>query len=61
MLTDVVLFIARLTFIVLLLINLVYLLFPATSAAREKKLEYRIEHSLLAIAGAVGFAVLQWV
>lgn len=61
MLTEILLFVARLTLVALLLINLVYLLSPAKTIPREKKMEYRIEHSLLAITGAIGIAVLQFI
>ncbi|CAI3802046.1 hypothetical protein [Rheinheimera sp. MM224] len=61
MLTEIVLFVAQLMLLALLLINLVYLLSPAKAIPREKKMEYRIEHSLLAIAGGIGLAVLQFI
>ena len=53
MLTEILLFVARLTLLALLLINLVYLLSPAKTIPKEKKLEYRLEHSLLAITGGM--------
>lgn len=61
MLTEIVLFVARLTLLVLLLINLVYLLFTAKTIPKEKKMEYQLEHSLLAMAGGIGLAVLQFI
>lgn len=61
MLTEIVLFVARLMLLALLLINLVYLLFPSKAIPKEKKLEYRIEHSLLAITGGIGLAVMQFI
>lgn len=61
MLTEIVLFVAQLMLLALLLINLVYLLLPSKAIPQEKKLEYRIEHSLLAIAGGIGLAVLQFI
>jgi hypothetical protein len=60
-LTEILLFVARLTLLALLLINLVYLLFPAKTIPKEKKVEYRLEHGLLAIAGGIGLAVLQFI
>lgn len=61
MLTEIVLFVAQLMLLAVLLINLVYLLFPSKAIAQEKKTEYRIEHSLLAIAGGIGLAVVQFI
>ncbi len=61
MLTEIALFVAQLMLLALLLINLVYLLSPAKTIPREKKMEYRIEHSLLAVAGGIGLAVLQFI
>lgn len=61
MLTEIVLFVAQLMLLALLLINLVYLLLPSKAIAQEKKTEYRIEHSLLAIAGGIGLAVVQFI
>ena len=61
MLTEILLFVARLTLLALLLINMVYLLSPAKTIPKEKTMEYRIEHSLLAITGAIGLAVLQFI
>ena len=61
MLTEIVLFVAQLMLLALLLINLVYLLVPAKTIPREKEMEKRIEHSLLAITGAIGIAVLQFI
>jgi hypothetical protein len=60
-LNEIVLFVAKLMFLALLLINLVYLLLPSKAISQENKLEYRIEHSLLAITGAIGLAVLQFI
>jgi hypothetical protein len=60
-LTEIVLFVAQLMLLALLLINLVYLLLPSKAIAQEKKTEYRIEHSLLAIAGGIGLAVVQFI
>lgn len=61
MLTEIVLFVAQLALLALFLINLVYLLLPSKAILQEKKTEYRIEHSLLAIAGGIGLAVLQFI
>lgn len=61
MLTEIVLFVAQLMLLAVLLINLVYLLLPSKAIAQEKKTEYRIEHSLLAIAGGIGLAVVQFI
>lgn len=61
MLNETVLFVAKLMLLALLLINLVYLLLPSKAISQENKLEYRIEHSLLAITGAIGLAVLQFI
>lgn len=61
MLTEIVLFVAQLMLLALLLINLVYLLLPSKAIAQEKKTEYRIEHSLLAVAGGIGLAVVQFI
>ncbi|GAA0663511.1 hypothetical protein [Rheinheimera tangshanensis] len=61
MLNEIVLFVAKLMLLALLLINLVYLLLPSKAISQENKLEYRIEHSLLAITGAIGLAVLQFI
>jgi hypothetical protein len=60
-LTEIVLFVAQLMLLSLLLINLVYLLLPSKAIPQEKKTEYRIEHSLLAITGGIGLAVLQFI
>jgi hypothetical protein len=60
-LNEIVLFVAKLMLLALLLINLVYLLLPSKAISQENKLEYRIEHSLLAITGAIGLAVLQFI
>lgn len=61
MLTEILLFVARLMLLALMLINLVYLLFPAKTIPKEKKVEYRLEHSLLALTGGIGLAVLQFI
>lgn len=61
MLTEIALFVAQLMLLALLLINLVYLLLPSKAIPKEKKLEYRIEHSLLAITGGIGLAVVQFI
>ncbi|MBY0417981.1 MAG: hypothetical protein K2W88_07980 [Pararheinheimera sp.] len=61
MLTEIALFVARLMLLALLLINLVYLLLPSKATPKEKKTEYRIEHSLLAITGGIGLVVLQFI
>lgn len=61
MLIEILLFVARLTLLALLLINLVYLLLPSKVIPKEKNTEYRIEHSLLAVAGGIGLAVLQFI
>ncbi|RVT45022.1 hypothetical protein EMM73_14995 [Rheinheimera sediminis] len=61
MLTEILIFVARLMLLALMLINLVYLLFPAKTIPKEKKVEYRLEHSLLALTGGIGLAVLQFI
>ena len=61
MLTEIVLYIARLSFLILLLVNLVYLLMPAQSVSKDRLMEYRLEHSVMAITGSVALLVLQFV
>lgn len=61
MLTEILIFVARLMLLALMLINLVYLLFPAKTIPKEKKVEYRLEHSLLALTGGIALAVLQFI
>lgn len=61
MLIDYLLFLARLTALLLVLINMVYLIYPGQQISTEKMTEYRIEHSMLALAGIIALLVLQWV
>jgi hypothetical protein len=60
-LTDMLLFTARLGLLLLLLINLIYVFFPGAEITKEKRTEQLIEHCILAISGLVGLAVLQFV
>ncbi|MCA1928366.1 hypothetical protein [Rheinheimera sp.] len=61
MLIDSLLFLARLTALLLVLINLAYLLYPGKQLSTEKMTEHRIEHSMLALAGIIALLVLLWV
>lgn len=61
MLTEILLFVAQLGLMLLLLINLIYVFFPGATITKEKRTEQLLEHSILAISGLVGLAVLQFV
>jgi hypothetical protein len=61
MLIDSLLFLARLTALLTVLINLVYLFYPERQLSAEKTAERAIEHGILASAGFIALAVLQWV
>ena len=61
MLIDCLLFLARLTALLQVLIHLVYLIYPGQHISIEKTTEHRIEHSMLALAGVIALLVLQWV